>query len=117
MTSDAVSKLFNEVPASQLRNWASFLKLDVLRPGDVLLSRGRDWMSWVIAIATGGCYSHVGIFLPFSYDSTFEIKGIDDPEGTHLTLVESDGGVGKTFLRELSIDFGRNACQVGRLPD
>lgn len=118
-------ELFEEIQAPKLREWAKFLDLDVVRPGDVLLSRGRDRFSWLIAIATGGLYSHAAVFLPFRYsrgslDSADAADfGCIDLDSTDLILVESDDhGVGKTFLRQLSIKDGANVHpNLARLPD
>ena len=40
------------------------IRLDRLRPGDVLLTRGGKPSSTAIALATDGVYSHAAMWLP-----------------------------------------------------
>jgi hypothetical protein len=70
----------------KLQSLSPFLKLDKIRPGDVLLTRGRAAHSTFIAKATRGEFSHAAIFLPVE-NSPWPF------------LVEADGfGVGFTHL-------------------
>jgi hypothetical protein len=64
-----------------------FLRSSELKVGDVLLTRSPDKSSTAISWATGGPYSHAGIWLPLTSNPS------------QLILVESeDYGVGPTAL-------------------
>ncbi|WP_347989939.1 hypothetical protein [Methylomonas sp. AM2-LC] len=90
----------------KLQSLAPFLRIDKIRPGDVLLTRGRAARSTFIAKATRGEFSHAAIFLPLEY-------------ALQPTLVEADGlGVGFTNLPLLflsSTEFGN--FSVYSIPD
>lgn len=77
--------------AVALRERSPLLRLGEIRPGDVLLTRGRKAHSAVIAAATGGNFSHAAIWLPMKdFYSGYQ-------------LAESDGkGVGWTPLHLFS---------------
>jgi hypothetical protein len=124
------SNLFTSISAAELRTWAPFVRKDVIRAGDVVLSRGQDKESSAIALATGGRYSHAAIFLPFRFDDTIPLRldhdlTVEEAErkygtfhfkGVHLDLVEADDyGVGAVPPRTLSIAFGGRRYDVIRL--
>jgi hypothetical protein len=83
---------------------APFVRLDKLRAGDVMLTRGRGIESGFIALLGGGQFSHASIWLPQPNRSSAPELG--SPRG-QLSLLEADDyGVGfglvNSFL--LSID-------------
>ena len=80
---------------SDIASFNYVIRVDGLRPGDVLLTRGSDKHSSPIASGTGGLYSHAALWLPR--------VGAEPPyaEPFDLQLFESeDLGVGETHLAE-----------------
>jgi hypothetical protein len=89
------------------------IRVDRLRPGDVLLTRGSDKYSSPIASGTGGLYSHAALWLPR--------LGAEPPyaEPFDLQLFESeDLGVGETHLAEAFVTTSDGQRFLARLvPD
>jgi hypothetical protein len=102
----AVPLVDRRLSAVALRERAPLLRLSEIRPGDVLLTRGRKAHSAAIAAVTQGRYSHAAIWLPMK-DFHFGYQ-----------LSESDGmGVGWTPLHLFSANLeGEHTEQVVAIP-
>jgi len=84
--------------ANILRSWSPLLVGDVMRVGDVILSREPTPESALLADATGGQYSHASLWIGPG------------------CLVEADGlGVGETFLAGHTVVRKGAALRVYRL--
>lgn len=81
-----------KLSADDLRKVRPLLVEQALRPGDVILVRGRGPRSRLIAAATGGEFSHVALWWPDQSSPGFGV------------LAEADGfGVGLTYLPKLEV--------------
>ena len=81
-----------------------FVRLDQIRPGDVLLTRGTASRSRMVSWKTGGQYSHAAIWLPVE-------------EGSSPELAESEElGVGFTPLRVGVLKVRANRFLAAALP-
>jgi hypothetical protein len=93
-----------EFDADALRVSGPLLKEEVVRPGDVLLVRGKGTKSQLIALASGGRYSHAALWMPIGHDDLGGIK-----------LAEADKyGVGFTLLFFVSL-YDANHRQLGNV--
>lgn len=89
----------NFVPAKTLRSQSPLLVGDVLRAGDVILSRYPTEESQLLADATGGPFSHASLWIATG------------------CLIEADGyGVGETFLHADAMSRKSGIVSVYRLP-
>ena len=92
--------------ADALRGVAPLVRRDKLRPGDVLLSRGRSPHSALIATATRGGYSHAALWVPVSTE-----------HHDVLYLIESDSvGVGPTYPQLMTVEYGHTVESAYSVP-
>lgn len=89
---------------AQLAEFAPFLKMGVVRAGDVLLTRGRGAESAVIAAVTGGQFSHAALWLPLR----------DSP--TPALIESEDLGVGFTPLVPIHFRAGSALISTYSIP-
>jgi hypothetical protein len=98
---------------SDIASFNYVIRVDRLRPGDVLLTRSLDKHTSFIAPGTGGLYSHAALWLPR--------LGAEPPyaEPFDLQMFESeDLGVGETHLAEAFVTTSDGRRFLARLvPD
>lgn len=104
----------DRIGARRLRAWAPLLRLDQVRAGDVLLTRGRSFEAAVIAGLSGGPWSHAALWIP--PDPEYRLDNIQ--HWLALQLIEADDlGVGDTPLHAYRLSFGTGReADVARLP-
>jgi hypothetical protein len=104
----------DRIAARRLRGWAPLLRLDQVRAGDVLLTRGRSFEAAVIAGLSGGPWSHAALWVPA--DPEYRLGNVQ--HWLALQLIESDDlGVGDTPLHAYRLSFGTGReADVARLP-
>lgn len=89
---------------TELVQLSPFLKSGAVRPGDVLLTRGRGGESTLIAAVTGGQFSHAALWLPV-------------PDSPLPALIEAeDLGVGFTTLTPIHFMTGSTVTSTYSLP-
>lgn len=95
MSDSDTHPLLPEFDVAQLHGRMPLLDVDALRPGDVLLLRGRKSHSKLIAKQTGGRFSHAAIWMP---------TGVEDINTPILAEADS-AGVGFTPLLPMGIHY------------
>lgn len=106
-----------KLTGADLRALGPFLWLDQVQAGDVLLTRGISRGATVVAIASGGSYSHAAIWLPLAGAS--DGAGATRGRGwSAVNLIESDPlGVGSTLLEVLHLSRDGGPTRLAaRLP-
>ena len=101
------------VSGSQLRSWAPLVRMDAVRSGDIVLTRGRTVEARVIARMSGGRWSHAALWVPI--ESRYRSGGIG--HWSDLQLIEADDiGTGPTELRVVLLRLGGETVVAARLP-